>query len=274
MQTSPETAFGQLLDHAEFLPQFWDELRQPAVGGHFYQWDQFPEVTLLRLEIQARVHYLAGLQLVRHRPLAFASEVHVRNLIEFMAHVAWIHGVSNERPSASARDRALCLELGITKATARATQQARQESVPEGNLERIDERAKEYEALHAATDCQCKGRNRKMVRPTIEALIANSLLNPQVLDLWAMTSEGSHLHMPDRYLADQGGGITALAQAPFLERAKRVLWLVQPYTNGLGWFLDIEDPRQLERFRQVLNGIDGHPIMQMAITGRLDETRP
>jgi hypothetical protein len=195
----------------------------------------------------------------------------MRNLIEFMAHVAWIHGASNERPDSSQRDRALCLELGIGKAAARATAEAQPESVPEQNPKLIQERVAEYEYLHAATGCPCKGRDRRRVRSTIEALIANHVVHARLLDLWAMTSEGSHLHMPDRYLADQDSGVSAIAQASYLERAKRILWLVQPYGNGLGWFLEIEDQAQLGLLRQALAGVDGHPIMLMAINGRLDE---
>jgi hypothetical protein len=210
---NPETLFDQLIDFAWILPDYWDELRRPVAGGKFYNWDQFPEVTLLRLEIEARVHYRAGLVVLRNRPLVFAADVHVRNLIEFMAHVAWIHGASNERPDSSQRDRALCLELGIGKAAARATAEAQPESVPEQNPKLIQERVAKYEYLHAATGSPCKGRDRRRVRSTIEALIANHVVHARLLDLWAMTSEGSHLHMPDRYLADQGSGVSAIAHA-------------------------------------------------------------
>src|SRR5258708_15697810 len=107
------TLFSDLIDLASDLPTAFDSHKE-QLGPTFLEWDDFPLVTLHKLEVLARIQHRAGLLLLRDPSLAHAVQGNVRSLIEYMAHAAWITGTSPAEDPAQQRRRALCVELGTS----------------------------------------------------------------------------------------------------------------------------------------------------------------
>jgi hypothetical protein len=89
------------------LPIIYDSF-QPELGKPMeIQWDGFPDRTLHKLEVMARVQFWAAVTLLQVEDIIYASEAHVRGVLECLAHVSYICGHKPFRLKGSPRSRAL-----------------------------------------------------------------------------------------------------------------------------------------------------------------------
>jgi hypothetical protein len=115
---SAQEVLAPLIEAAVALPLRYDEFKAD-LGPALIRGDDYPRAALHRLELTARIQFQAALALLRDHRLAYAAESHVRSLLEYMAHVAWVAGKDVPRPVGTALCRAVCLEMGMTRNCAR-----------------------------------------------------------------------------------------------------------------------------------------------------------
>jgi hypothetical protein len=263
--TDVEAQFRHLLQRAEDAPREIEKLHRQKT----YYWDEFPGITVARLTTQARLEFRAGLRLASDSNLAHAADAHIRALLEYLAQVAWIVGISKEDGDSSIRCRAICFDLGTTKDFLALEEKAEPAGVPAGNIELLRERVVEYQGLHEDGHCTCRDRNRRGVRKTIEALVELGVVNRQTLDLWALLSTGAHLELPDRIMSEQADGYAAASPATYRERARTLKFLLYGYAPGEVWFLQMAGGRA-EGVDEIIQAVEDDPLVARALAGELD----
>jgi len=223
-----EQSFAALIEDAERLP---DLLRQLAADGKpdMMDGDDFPEATLRRLEAWALHEYRGSLRLLRHADVAFATEVLVRALLEFYAHVVWIHqGLPGD--IRSQRTRAICLELGVAaEANLAVTKKLGAWGASDPRVHTAAaQRLQDIQSIHAAEGCSCKGHSWGDVRPMLQHLDSGGINWPY--GLWVITSAAAHQLLPGRVEVDLGDGTSDfLGIAHYAWRADLLGYVVRAF---------------------------------------------
>lgn len=230
-----------------------------------------PLVTLLKLEVQARLSYQAGLFLLTRAELAPAVVTHVRSLVDFVAQVGWITGRSGENTDRLSRTRALCFEMGTSRALWGAFKSADPSSVPPGNVELAEERMKAWIELHTEAGCTCGGRDWTGIKKSLAALTKLQAAGEKLPDLHTLGSAVLHVQYPEHTIRDAGSGLSHVPGASYQERSKYLLWLVAIYGLGLAWFVFEENPALASQLRALGDAVGRDRTLARGLSGQLDK---
>jgi len=241
-----EQDFAALLDAAEELPTLLEELAADGLPA-MVDGDDFPESTLRRLNAWAVLEYRAALLLLRHADVAHAAEVLLRGLLEFYAHVAWIH---EDLPGdqRTPKTRATCLELGIAvEANDTLTKKLTGWGAPHPRVDAAAaQRLTDITAVHSAEGCGCKGHAYRDVRPTLKHLDAGGIKWPY--GLWVISSAAAHQLLPGRVEVDLGDGTSDfLSVATYAWRADLLGYVVRAYGLAGVRMLDMVNTQHVDR---------------------------
>lgn len=262
-----EKEFLALAAAAADLPGAADQIR--VSDTEHYEWNEVPLVTLAKLEVQGRLAYQAALFLLTRADLAAAAVTHVRSLVDFLAQVAWITGRSRQNLDRSERTRALCFEVGTSRALWGAFKSADPSSVPDGNVEMAEERMNAWIELHRQAGCTCSGRTSKGVSGTLVALEKVQLAGEKFPDLHTMGSVALHMQYPELTIRD-AGGVSHVPGATYEERCRYLLWVVNLYGLGRAWFVYLETPDLVDQMRGLGEAVGLHPTLARGLSGQLD----
>ncbi len=191
----------------------------------------YPSKTLRTLHLAGLVQFQAGIHLLREPLLAYGVEHHIRTLIEFTTHTAWIRDVGGLNAPMDARARALCVELGMANALRKEVDyESNQLGIifPPKTLQKSRFLANFYARLHAKDNCACGGKGRKHTDPqkTLIALAdapqAHRLGGATLLyGLWKTYSRSVHFPRLEHLAGDVPAG-TVWTPASLQDRA---LWI-------------------------------------------------
>lgn len=265
-----EREFVGLLADAEKLP---DLLRGLAAEGkpHMMDGDDLPEATLRRLEAWAVHEYRGSLRLLRDADAAFSTEVLVRALLEFYAHVAWIHEGLPADAGRSQRTRAACLELGIAvEANDALTRKLTGWGAVDSRANAAaKERLTDIQSFHAAEGCSCKGHKWTDVQPMLKQLQSQGITWPY--GLWVISSAAAHQLLPGRVEIDLGDGTSDfLGVAPYAWRATLLDYVVRTFGLAGVRVLDMVQPQHAELLRQWIETFVADRRMTDAACGKFD----
>ncbi len=257
-----EDHLAQVIDRAGRLPGVYDGLKA-QLGPALLRWDDYPRVALHKLEIAARVQFEAGLALLRDRRLAYAAESHVRSLLEFMAHVAWVTGKDVLRPAGTPRCRAICLELGMTKefraqVMASPAEYLGSSETPTG----LDERLRELQLLHGANRCTCKPRRSSSVQATLKDIGKLAPHFAMFSRLYDVSSLSVHLFLHDRMIRELQEGVSDFVEADDQLRARLLSWLVPTYGIGVVQILELESVEHARSMNETIRLVQATPILR------------
>ncbi len=167
-RSSPDV--GEALDAAVRLPDQFDSLKSRLGKDLLMRWDDYPDVTLHKLEILARSAYLAGVYLIHNSHTAYRAEDLVRAVLECLAHSTYIASLPPLSYRRTPADRALCVELGMVKGLNDLLKKLPNDALMQDPAVRTvvaaDEQA--IKTLHNATGCKCTGRDDGNVAPTLK----------------------------------------------------------------------------------------------------------
>lgn len=200
----------------------------------------YPGRTLRTLHLVGLSHFKAGVLLLRRPVLTYTADDHVRALIELFTHAAWISDAGGLEAPMTPRARALCVELGMTRALVdelEFLEATLRIPFPPGYVESAKHLAGHFARLHSNQSCGCgaRGRRYKDVRGTLRALITvtteDRLASATLLyAMWTTFSRSVHHPRLELLSADAPGG-ALLKPASSRERAVTLynLLLVQGY---------------------------------------------
>ncbi len=235
--------------------------------------EDYPSLTLRRLEMAARVQYGAGIQLLKNPWTAYAVESHARGLMEVMAHVGWITGRA-ETDTSSPRCRALRLERGIAHAL--HVNLAGMRAVAPGHVHPTEPAAEttRREMLDRLwREANCKGRIRLPgnVQTSIRAIQDSNRLPTWFDTMFDLLSRAVHQQALDRMMREGPDGVT-FAATTFSQRGWSLTWLLIMYGHVLAWTIVAEGSERNggDVIARVQAMID-HPWMEEARNGRVDE---
>lgn len=273
-----------LLDLAEGLPACLDECKS-ELGPAMLRWDDFPRITFLRLETAARLAFEAGLWLLRNPPVAYGAEVHLRTLMEAMAHVTWIAGLDRVPfTPAQAKQRAICFDFGAAREVQRLS-----DSIPTRyhddatSRKGADGRLREFGRIHQGTGCSCTGRLWSAASQTLKDMVqtAAAVAEEQGRDLasnpfevypylYRTSSALVHVGLFDRYLQQVEPGVTDFVPASNQHRARTLTWLVHTYSTTAINTLVGESDSHAGKMQAAAAGVLGTHLLREADAGSLD----
>jgi hypothetical protein len=256
-----------LIERAETLPTIYDALKERGRWPQELRGDDFPLVTLHRLEIMARVHYLAVLTLLRRHDLAYAAEDEVRPLLEFLASTAWITGKVSQ-PAHTPRCRAICLEIGMAKEVL-----AKLVAAPDKHLASVESRRAMQQRLdslrdtHGRRGCTCHARtsnSTKMVLRDIAKLAPPFDVFPWLYDALSL---GLHLSMYDRMIQPIAPGVSDFVPATDSHRARILSWALLSYGSGLIQILETRSQQAAQTMRDAVREVQADEALRRLGTG-------
>lgn len=264
-----ERIFSDLIDFASHLPKAFDSHKE-QLGPMLLKWDDFPLVTLHKLEVLARIQYRAGLSLLSHPSLSHAVQGNVRSLIEYMAHAAWITGASQAEDPAQRRRRALCVELGTSRQLYDAIANVPVEYLGSVNsVEGAQQRLEEIRQLHSQV-CRCEGRKSGSVAQTITDLAGIAPHLKRYRYLYDVSSLFLHQQLYDAVLQEVAPGITDYVDATYERRGALLSWLVELYSIGTIQTVGLQSWEHAKELKKTFADVLGHPTLKAALTGELD----
>jgi hypothetical protein len=269
MIITENAVFADLIDSASHLPEAFDSKKE-QLGPTLLEWNNFPLVTLHKLEVLARIQYRAGLSLLHDPSLSHAVQGNVRSLIEYMALAAWITGISQTEDPAQQRRRALCAELGTSRQLYDAIA-----NVPAEYLGSADSnegarlRLEEIRRFHDEV-CRCRGRKSGSVAQTIADLAAIAPHLEKYRYLYDVSSLFLHQQLYDAVLQEIAPGITDYVDASYERRGALLSWLVELYSIGTVQTIGLQSWDRAKELKKSFADVLGHPTLKAALTGELD----
>jgi hypothetical protein len=243
-----------LLQAADQVPERFDALKGRLGKAPLMRWDDYPDVTLHKLEVMARSAYLAGTYLVRNPDVAYRAEDLTRAVLECLAHVTFIAGLPPLAYKRGPSERALCVELGMVKGLHDLLKKLPDEALMQDPSVRevvaADEQA--IRTLHAATGCKCTGRGEGNVGPTLrDAAAAVGSPWTTLVGVYASASTLMHQALLNRLVREVEPGITDWVPADAEHRIRLLTWLVIAYSQIVEQILYLHDPSLGAEFREL-----------------------
>jgi hypothetical protein len=229
----------ELIAAAQVIPTAYDAAK---TGADILKVDEYPLVTFHKLETGARAHYLAGLVVIGIPSIAYAAEAHVRAVIEFMAHVAWITGMTRDVRRCRPETRALCWEWASVKQLRHQLERLGPEYGDVAKARRaLDEWHARISEAHRAL-CKCrKGRTADDVPATLKQLAQAQEGLDVFLELYYTSSMMLHLQVTEALVSGPEDQPRRPTPASDAQRARTLFTLVHCYGQGtagiLGWQL-------------------------------------
>lgn len=264
---------ARAITRAEGLPPKFDQLKS-QLGPLLLKYNDFPLVTLHKLEVMARIHLRSGLRLVRDPVVAHGAEIHVRALVEFMAHVAWVCGKDILQPSGTASCRAICLEIGMAQ-----RQAALSKAIPvryhlgKRTAASSTRRLKALVGLRVRSGCACRPRTAAAVSGTLKSV---AKLAPETMDIYPWLYETAslavHQQLYDRLLKQVGPGITDFVAADTQHRASLFTWLVHPYGVATIQILELQSVDVAIQYQAAVGRTLSQAVIRTALDGGFDKT--
>ncbi len=266
----------QLAQRACGIPTLFDELKSDEGGPHI-AWDDYPVITLHKLETAGRIDFRCGLRLLADAELAYGAEIHVRGLIELLANVAGITGFDQLPPDLrGASQRALCFELGVADKLMRTV-----DGIPERFNQGKDTRKgatrrwRELSDKHKASGCACSGRPwQEWSRHLDQTIETGKTIMPmlgrkptdnqfeQYRHLHSTASGMAHLGLWDRFYREVSPGVTDIVPADDQWRGNLLGWLVHTYGTSCLWILQSQGCTRAEELMDEVKAILGEPELK------------
>jgi hypothetical protein len=230
---------------AERLPSEFDSMKSRLGMDPLMRWDEYPDVTLHKLEILARSAYLAGVYLIHSPDNAYRAEDLVRAVLECLSHSTFISSLPPLMYKRRPADRALCVELGMVKALNDLLKKLPDEALMQDARVRqvvaVDEA--EVKRLHKNTGCKCGGRSEGKVASTLKD--AATAIGPPwktLVGVYASSSTFMHQGLLNRIVREVEPGITDWVPADDEHRIRLLTWLVIAYSLMTTQILYLHDP--------------------------------
>ena len=235
----------------------------------------FPSLTLRRLQLAATSQFGAGIALLANAWTAYVADVHTRGLLEIMAHVGWIAGITDARATESSRCRALCFERGVadaieeieTSVAALAPGQLSVESAKHAAQHR-----KHLDELRAAEGCTCQPRRPGHVRSSLKAMSGGRDRLPNWFPgLYDWLSREVHQQALDRMMFETAMGMVFISSR-YSQRVWSLTFLVTAYGQIASWTLTAEGASDAgQRILSTAQRIVDDEWMDQARDGKVDE---
>jgi hypothetical protein len=209
------------------------------------RWDEYPDVTLHKLEVLARSAYLAGVYLVHNPDVAYRAEDMARSVLECLAHTTYIAGLSPLSYKRQPADRALCVELGMVKDLHDLLKKLPDDALMQDPWVRqvVAADADEIRRLHYQTGCRCSGRSDGHVGPTLkEAATAIGPPWKTLVGVYTASSTFMHQGLLNRIVREVASGITDWVPADDEHQIRLLTWLVTAYSLMTTQILFLHDP--------------------------------
>lgn len=241
------------LSASEQLSDVFDSAKDQLGKEPLLRWDEYPDVTLHKLEVLARSAYMAGVYLVRDPIVAYRAEDMVRSVLECLAHTTYIAGLPPLKYKRQPADRALCVELGMIKGLhgllKKLPDYALMQDASVRQVVAEDEDA--IRRLHARTGCQCAGRSEGNVAPTLkEAARVSGAPWSTLVGVYDSSSTFMHQGLLNRIVREVKPGITDWVPADDEHRIRLLTWLVVAYELTGSQHLYLYDPAVANEFHQ------------------------
>jgi hypothetical protein len=239
-----EREFRQLLDRAHKIRHAYESRLFRIAGAKVVTRTDQPEFLLTELSTVAHLNFGAALHLIRQPRLAYAAEVHVRSLGEYLGYVAFTLGMETGTPVGSPQQRAICLSLARSRERLQALREPHDPRV--ATPAKIMAEAKWvalYGRLHTRFGCPfgptrdwpcrshggdvCGHRDtwpcRRTARPQAQVILRATFLGlaqrfsglDWLPDLYKTASLVAHYSMAERILPAESSGLGREADASF-----------------------------------------------------------
>ena len=237
-----ESVFRRLLTRALDLPAVMEGALGP--GPAYYEWDDFPAVTLRRLEARATLDYRSALLLLRDPLTAYSAELMLRLLTEFLAYTAWIHGagalsgVAISTPAC----RGIAFEGDAIRREIEAVTRGKVNAAfdPQELDSYIDQLTVRQRAWWKLSNERGCSRRVKVPKPSeILRRLGSDRRYSGMYGQWAASSTVLHLAFLSRTHKDTGEGVTLLGEPASIGFRHHLLANVQQaYAGGLSYKLE------------------------------------
>jgi hypothetical protein len=251
------------LEAAFALPDVYDGLKpvlgkDPMLGGL-----EFPDVTLHKFEMQARLQLRAGVRLLEDEWLAYAAESHVRGLLECLAHVSYIAAGTKQNPAT----RALCVEVGIAKAMQDLILKLPDEAVPNANEARpaVERDLADIRERHAHAGCRCSGRGSGHVAPMLKELAKIGSPFTTLAGAYEASSTFIHQALVQRLIAEVAPGVSDAVPCSDQQRGSYLTWLVAAYQSVVTQILYLDSADAGSKFNVACMEVIRHPDLRAAL---------
>ena len=292
-----ERRFFGLLETAGHARAQFDSRLLAVSGEKLLSRSDLPEYLLIGLSYLASMQHRAVLRLLTDPDCAFAAEIQIRGLLEFLAHVAFVLGKETDTPVGTARQRAICLSLARSCEEYLWLVEAEDTGkIERGRGARALERVWGYLDTHQAEGCPwlpasdwpcrtqdgracrhhsqwpCRSlrspRPRALVRYTIE-LLSQRLNRADLLDLYVTGSLMAHQGLLDRIIR-ANDNVDLPSPATYQYRALILSAAVGVYGQALGWILASYSPEAANDMKAWYDGFYNLSDLNSAIAGEWD----
>ena len=240
------------------LPHVFDSAKSRLGKEPLLRWDEYPDVTLHKLEVLARSAYMAGVYLVQDPNVAYRAEDMVRSVLECLAHTTYIAGLPPLQYKRQPVDRALCVELGMIKSLHGLLKKLPDDALMQDASVRqvVAKDENEIRRLHMGTGCQCAGRSEGNVAPTLNGA-ARAIGAPWTTLVGVYNSSSTFMHqgLLNRIVREIQPGLTDWVQADDEHRIRLLTWLVTAYELTGSQHLYLYDPTVANEFHLYAVGI-------------------
>ncbi len=239
-RTEEEAALRAVFMRAKGFTQRVAAALQPWRGP------EFPDGTLHKLEIAARIDYAAACSLLWEDWLAYGSYVHVRGLAETATRAAWILGKGFDSCVGTEESRARCYELAMAATldeevnlfVENASKLLLNGPTPE-TIAASAQMLKWLRDEHANDECDCQGNGRRKAEPLIQGLASaqpgNQLrIMDDILVVWRHTSRVGHHTGIERMLRSDGTRAWIGPAEPW-QRVQMFIAALKLYASVAGW---------------------------------------